>query len=241
MRKARYFVGTLTAGALALSAASPGVAAATKTVAIWEMNERPGATTMVDTGDNGIDGTIGSAVITREEVDGATGYGWTNTRPNSPPAQPERLVVVEDRWLKPGNANYAVTVRFRTTRPFGNVIQKGQSQNRRGFFKWQIPNGKLTCVFRGYDNDTGDRLSRAVNSGSTLLNDGAWHVVTCKRTQNQVRMTVDGSLVRRTLGPTGRIYNKEPLTIGGKSNCDQVTTTCDYFVGSIDYVRIARG
>ncbi len=241
MRKAGYFVGTLTAGALALSAASPGVAAATKTVAIWEMNERANAATMVDTGDNGIDGTIGSAVITGKKVDdGGSGYQWSHTAPNQHPAKPERLVVLDDRWLKPGNADYAVTVRFRTTRPFGNIIQKGQSQNRRGFFKWQIPHGKLTCVFRGYDA-SGNRLSRAVNSGPTPLNDGKWHVVTCKRTEKQVRMTVDGSLVRRALGPTGRISNKVPLTIGGKSNCDQVTTTCDYFVGSIDYVRIARG
>ena len=53
-------------------------------------------------------------------------------------------------------------------------------------------------------------------------------------------MTIDGVRTRRGLGPTGSITSNLPLTIGGKSNCDQVTITCDYFAGDIDYVKIEK-
>ncbi|MBI5089945.1 MAG: PKD domain-containing protein, partial [Actinobacteria bacterium] len=35
--------------------------------------------------------------------------------------------------------------------------------------------------------------------------------------------------------------NNWDLTIGGKPECDQVTVTCDYFTGDIDWVRIEKG
>jgi hypothetical protein len=38
--------------------------------------------------------------------------------------------------------------------------------------------------------------------------------------------------------PTGTIANTRPLTIAGKLNCDQVNTTCDYFAGDLDYLKI---
>jgi len=37
---------------------------------------------------------------------------------------------------------------------------------------------------------------------------------------------------------TGNISNTWALTIAGKGTCDQVTVTCDYWVGQIDYVQI---
>jgi PKD repeat protein len=54
-------------------------------------------------------------------------------------------------------------------------------------------------------------------------------------------MYVDGVRRSRSTGPTGTIANTWDLTIGGKGTCDQVKTTCDYFVGDIDYVRIEKG
>ena len=54
-------------------------------------------------------------------------------------------------------------------------------------------------------------------------------------------MYVDGVRRSRTSGPTGTINNTWDLTIGGKGTCDQIKTTCDYFVGDIDYVRIEKG
>ena len=41
-------------------------------------------------------------------------------------------------------------------------------------------------------------------------------------------------------GSTGKISNTRPISIAGKLNCDQVTTTCDYFTGDIDYVKITN-
>ena len=42
-------------------------------------------------------------------------------------------------------------------------------------------------------------------------------------------------------GSTGTIDNAIPMTVGGKINCDQITVTCDYFSGDIDYLRIYKG
>ena len=215
-------------------------AAATSTLALWQMNQAPGASRMNDSTANNLDGTIGSAVVTGVVVSGTNkAYHWTNVKPNEPPAKPERLVTVADSALNPGTADYAVTLRFRTTHSFGNIIQKGQSGSKGGYFKFQNVRGKITCLFRGIAPD-GTRLSKAVNSGDIPLNDGAWHTLRCERTSDRVVMTIDGLRTRRGIWPTGNITSSLPLSIGGKSNCDQVTITCDYFAGDIDYVRIEK-
>jgi hypothetical protein len=237
----RLTVGTLVlmtmAGVLAVGTATPAKAAATEVLADWQMNEPAGATVMTDGSGNGIVGAIGSAVQTGAVFDGATAYRWPFVGPNLPPPKPERLVQVADGRLNPGTRDFAITMRFRTTRPFGNMIQKGQSGSTTGMFKWQIPNGVISCQFRGLDTN-GTMLSRSVNSGSTPLNDGAWHTVRCERTATRVTMTIDGTTTRTAIGPTGNITNNVPLTIAGKLNCNQVTITCDYFTGDIDFVRI---
>jgi hypothetical protein len=224
------------AAVLLVWAALPALAA---TIADWEMNEGSTASTMVDSSGNGINGSIGDDVVTNYKVNGATAYHWTYVRPNAPPANPERLVTVSSSQLNPGTSTYSVTVRFRTTVNFGNIIQKGQSHTAGGYFKWQIPSGKLSCLFRGIVN--GNVVSKSVNSGTKLLNDGAWHTVTCTRTSTGVTMVIDGNTTRRATGTTGSISNSKPLTIGGKLECDQQTVTCDYFVGDIDYVKITKG
>ncbi len=224
---------------LVCASSLPAQAAAGTTLAYWPMNEPAGSSIMTDDGGNQIDGTIGAAVATGTAVDGATGYRWSFTRPNEAPAKPERLVLVDDARLNPGTSDYAVTVTFRTTRSFGNIIQKGQSRGKGGFFKWQIPKGKLVCVFRGVVD--GVLTGKAVNSGTMLLNDGAWHTVRCERTADRLTMTIDGVKTRRAAGQTGDINAALPLAVGGKSKCDQVKVTCDYFVGDIDEIRIEKG
>lgn len=218
----------------------PAGAAATVTLADWRMDEPAGATVMLDGSGNGLDGTIGGAVTTGYVDGDTTGYHWTYTQPNAPPPKPERLIQVPSDLLNPGSGDYAITIRFRTSKSFGNIIQKGQSGSTTGYFKWQIPSGKLSCLFRGLAPD-GSTLTKSVSSGTTLLNDGLWHTVRCERTVDRVTMTIDGTITRKALGPTGTITNTVPLTIGGKLNCDQVTVTCDYFVGDIDFVTIEIG
>ncbi len=228
----------LVVGLLGLPAV-PAAADATITVASWGMNEARGATVMTDSSANRIHGKVGSAVTTGQTYDKAVGYVWP-TRSANEPARPERLVLADDARLNPGSGDYAVTARFRTTSSTGNMLQKGQAASEGGYFKWEISKGRAKCLFRGRAKD-GTVLSRTVHSGDIPLNDGKWHTVRCERLKDRVTMTIDGVRTRQMLGPTGTISNKRPLSIGGKSQCDQVKVGCDYFTGSIDYVKIARG
>ena len=235
-RRRLLLLGTAASATLALSLTEPASAVSTNLV-LWQMNERAGARVMVDSSVNRINGTIGTAVRTGVVSGRVIGYRWATT-PNTPPAQPRRLITVkDDARLDPGIGNYAVTVRFRTTQSLGNLIQKGQATVAGGYYKMSNANGRITCLFRG-SNFT---LSKAVNSGLRPLNDGAWHTVRCERTINRVVMTIDGVRKRQGNGPTGNIANAYPVSIGGKSKCNQVKVTCDYFAGDIDYVRIDKG
>ena len=221
------------AGALALVA--PASAAIDRPVAVWEMNEAAGSTTMVDSSGNGLNGVIGASVQEGTALQGGgTGYRFPYKRPNTPPADPGHLVTVpHDNRLNPGSGDFAVEFRMRTTHSFGNVIQKGQAGARGGYWKFQQPSGKISCLFRGSAG------SSTASAGSTVrVNDGNWHTVRCERTASMVTMIIDGVVTGRNRNPTGTIANTRPVTIAGKANCDQVEITCDYFSGDIDYVRI---
>ena len=116
--------------------------------------------------------------------------------------------------------------------PYGNFMQKGQSTSNGGQIKVQGPGGIVQCLFKGADG------TRVGTGSPTALDDGLWHTVQCVHTETQVKEFVDGVRVAVKNGATGPINNKQPFTIGGKHNCDQVTITCDYFSGDIDYVRV---
>ena len=225
-------------GLVSAVACEPAEAAATVRIADWQMNEPTGARTMLDSSGNGINGSIGTAVQTGVTYAGATGYRWSSTNPNGYPAKPERLVTVPNDRLNPGSRDYAVTVRFRTTHSYGNMIQKGQATTPGGYFKWEIPRGMLMCLYRSRDS-RGNLLGQKAVTTPFPLNDGAWHTVRCEKTFDRVTMTIDGTTVvrssRSTIGP---IANTMPLSIGGKVACDQIEVTCDYFAGDIDWVRI---
>ncbi len=220
------------AGATLLVTASPVGAAANTTVASWQMNEAAGATVMTDSSGHGITGTIGSAVATGVQTSGTIDYQWTSVNPTAPPAKPQRLVQVNNSALNPGTRDYAVTIRYRTTHSYGNMIQKGQNATPGGYFKFEQPNGFITCLFKGATGQQRSIVSKIA------LNDGAFHTVRCERTTNQLTMTIDNSTKYTLVGPTGNISNTVPLTIGGKLNCDQVKVTCDYFAGTIDWITI---
>lgn len=226
---------------LALAATvAPTQAAATTVLADWPMNEPAGDSVLHDVTGHGVTGKIGSAV-SRVTIGDAKAFSWSKVNPNEAPAKPERLVTVDDDRLNPGSEDYTVEMKFRTTHSYGNMIQKGQSGSKGGYFKFQNVRGKITCMFRGVAAD-GTMVSKAVNTGTTPLNDGAWHTLRCERSADKVELWIDNATKpRRGRGPTGTISNKVPLTIAGKTNCDQVTVTCDYFSGEIDYVRIFKG
>jgi hypothetical protein len=214
--------------------AAPASAA---TLANWQMNEGSGATVMVDSSGH-VNGTIGSAVQTNFKFGGATGYHWAFTSPTAPPAKPERIVQANSSTLNPNSGNYTVQLRYRTTKHFGNIVQKGQAGSSGGYFKIENPNGNLTCVFRG-TSSSGSFLRRQVVSPA-VLSDGAWHVARCARTATALTLTIDGSVVATAHGSSGNITNNRPISIAGKLNCDQIHTTCDYFTGDIDYITISN-
>jgi PKD repeat protein len=256
------------AGALALIAIpivgspTPVSAVATYTSSLYEMNEPAGSSVLVDSSGNGLNGSSGPNVLKGVVYDGATAHRYqrlvidpatgqprinpaTNKpwvrAPADPPVEPERLDTVPSTTMQNADSqDFAVTVRYRTDRPFGNLIQKGQNQTPGGYFKIELPNGRPTCLFKGVLN--GQVAQRAVMAPVGYeLNDNAWHIVTCERLASRVAMYIDGVEVRRLAGSTGNIANTKNLSIAGKSECDQDEVTCDYFVGDIDWVRIEKG
>ena len=233
MRK--RFGSSLTAAvAVGIAFAAPASAA---TLANWQMNEGSGASVMVDSSGH-VNGTIGSAVVTGFRFGGATAYHWAFTSPTAPPAKPERIVQASSSTLNPNSGNYTVELRYRTTKHFGNIVQKGQAGSSGGYFKIENPNGNLTCVFRG-TSSSGKFLRKQVVSPA-VLSDGAWHVARCARTATALTLTIDGSVVATAHGSSGNITNNRPISIAGKLNCDQIHTTCDYFTGDIDYITISN-
>ena len=218
---------------MTLAVAAPASAA---TLADWEMNEPSGATTMIDSSGH-VNGTIGSAVKTGVSVMGATVYRWPFASPTAPPPKPERIVQANSSSLNPGSGTYTVSLRYRTTQHFGNIVQKGQAGSAGGYFKVENPHGQINCVFRGV---VSGKLVRKAVTSPAVLSDGAFHVATCTRTANALTLTIDGSVVDTAHGSTGNISNTRPVTIGGKLNCDQVKTTCDYYTGDIDWVKLSN-
>ena len=218
---------------LTLAVAAPASAA---TLADWEMNEPSGATTMIDSSGH-VNGTIGSAVQTGVSVMGATVYRWPFASPTAPPPKPERIVQANSNSLNPGSGTYTVSLRYRTTQHFGNIVQKGQAGSAGGYFKVENPHGQINCVFRGVVNGT---LVRKAVTSPAVLSDGNFHVATCTRTANALTLSIDGSVVDTAHGSTGNISNTRPVTIGGKLNCDQIKTTCDYYTGDIDWVKLSN-
>lgn len=235
----RRFLTLLGAGAFAAAGALPAGATATNTVALWQMSEPAGATVLQDASGHGVTGSIGSAVVTGKTEAGVGYFHWVYAAPNKPPAKPERLVEITDNRLDPGTGDYAITVRYRTKNAFGNIVQKGQATTPGGQVKVELPKGQITCLYRGAN---GRRAIKSVHA----YNDNAWHTFRCERTASAVTLKVydaSGNLqeTRTIKGATGNLANSYPMTIGGKSNCDQVKVTCDYFTGDIDSVQVENG
>ena len=226
--------GLVTAVLLLVSASFGTASAFGAVVADWEMNEGAGATTMHDSSGSGLNGTIGSAVVTGVTSDGAKGYRWlSENRWNS--AHPERLIKVTSSKLNPGTANFTVVMRFKTG-SFGdqNIIQKGQSQTGGGMWKIPLFDGKVGCNFLGV-------VHRSAVWSRGVVADNKWHTVRCDRRTTGVTITVDGGTPKTNRTWTGSISNTWPLSIGGKPKCDGGKTVgCDYYVGYIDKIVVMR-
>ncbi|MEU4437199.1 MULTISPECIES: PKD domain-containing protein [Micromonospora] len=234
---ARLGVATVVAAAGVTVSAAPAQATATRTVAFYSMDEPASSSTVLtDYSGNGRHGTIGGEVVTGALYAGATGHRFATHLPTDKEYVPGHVDLVPHTTdFNPDAGDFSVTIRYRTTYSFGNILQKGQGNTAGGYWKFEAPNGKPKCLFRGADG--------ASRTGYTdvPISDGQWHTITCNRTSAYVEMYVDGVRTSRLNGPTGTIANTWPLSVGGKSQCDGTKVTCDYFAGDIDYVKILKG
>ncbi|SCG71553.1 PKD domain-containing protein [Micromonospora humi] len=233
---ARWGVAAVVAAAGVTVGAAPAQATATRTVAFWSMDEPASSTVLRDSSGSGRHGTVGGEVVTGALYAGATGHRFATHLPTEEQAVPGHVdLVPHSTDFNPDAGDFSVTIRYRTTYSFGNILQKGQGDAAGGYWKFEAPSGKPRCLFRG-----GDGASRTGYT-DVAISDGQWHTVTCNRTSAYVEMYVDGVRTSRLNGPTGTIANSWQISVGGKSQCDGKKVTCDYFAGDIDYVKILKG
>lgn len=218
-----------------LAAATPAQAVATRTVALYSMDEQPGATVLRDSSGYGRNGTIGADVTLGVVYQGATAQRFATHLPSQGAFPGHVDWVPHTSDFNPETGDFSIEIRLRTTYKFGNIVQKGQGNNPGGYWKLENPGGLPRCLFRGAEGSS--RTGYAV----TAIDDGQWHTIRCNRTASYVEMYIDGVRQSRLNGTTGTISNTTALSIGGKGNCDGVEVTCDYFVGDIDYLRIEKG
>lgn len=233
MRKIMFGGTAVVAVTAALTAATPA-GAASQTLAAWEMNEAKGATVLVDSSGHGYNGHIGAAV-----TPGGGVHYFDLRKHNGVPPAPEHLDTVPDKaGLSPGTRNYAVTLRLKWAAPTVdvNLIQKGQGAARG--WKVESSGGWVRCQFLG---TSGNATIKSIDFPSKYSRPGAnkkWHVVTCARTAKTLSLTIDGHLIGTKTRATGNIVNNWPVSIAGKTKCDNVKVTCDYWSGWIDYIHI---
>jgi hypothetical protein len=237
---------TVVAAALATPAQAATAAAAataledcTAATHCYQMDEAAKAadaqSVMTDSGATPVDGTVGAFVNPGKIDGGTTYYQFPQVSPNTTPADRNHLVTIPDSpSVRPGDLDYTITIRYRTTHNFGNLIQKGQSATKGGQFKIQLPKGRPSCYFKG-------SVGRVGIGWTTSIADGQWHTLVCSRTSDRVTLSVDGAAPRVKRGVSGALDNTSPVSIGGKYTCDQVKITCDYFWGDVDYVSLQQG
>jgi hypothetical protein len=217
--------------------ALPGLPAGQVAVASWTMDEPGGSTTMVDGSGRGHHGAISPDAAAAGLVLHGSHYTWSSRCRDCPPVALPRLVQVPDSVdldIPDPAVRWAVELRFSTTESHGNILQKGHVDTHGGEIKVENAS-ELRCVFRGANGTS------VVATGDRRLDDGAWHTVACVHTASSVSQWVDGVLVAQTSGRTGPIDNAEPLVIGGKWRCDQVSVGCDYYSGAVDWARVVHG
>lgn len=222
-------IAVLTALVTAIVTTQPAAADHSDAVGLWEMDERRGATVLVDSSGHGHHGRISPGVTTEVRLpDGVVHRfpgGFSPGGAHAVPSAPR---------LEPGTGDYGVSLRFRTTRSSSNVVQKGQSAASGGMWKLEVERGRLRCLFRGIAGSAG-------LESPGRIDDGAWHVARCQRHRGEVVLAVDGVVVGRRPDRSGTVHNGWEVAIGGKTRCHQVTVGCDPFLGDIDWVRIDRG
>jgi hypothetical protein len=202
--------------------ALPSPAQAATAVGLWHMDEGAG-TTMIDASGNGNNGTLTNVAFTSPGFDGGGGAYVFN-------GSSSKVVVPNSASLNPGTLDVTLTahVRFTVLPPnedYDLIRKKGQGQMYRMEI-WET--GRAYCSFKG---STG---SKSVRTGPNLA-DGNWHTIVCRKTPNQVSLTVDGTTWSKAVA-VGSISNTKPLLIGHKAE-----SPFDLYNGTLDEVTIQFG
>lgn len=156
--------------------------------------------------------------------------------------QDARVIVPSSPSLNPGTADFSWGVTLSTTlvpQPLGetyDVLRKGLSSAKSGFYKIEIKNAKgkalARCVSKSIRSD-GSKVTAAIQ-GTTNLADGQQHVVSCAKTSAGITLYVD-SLTPRTktiAGGLGSVSNDAALGLGAKAE-STANTGFDWFEGKI--------
>ena len=210
--------------AAALGVLIPGTAQAATTVALWHMDDL--GSVMTDSSGNGLTGTLKNVVTGQPGVQGSA-FKFQGT--------PSVVAVPHSVKLNPGAGVFTATVSVRFPAPptaaVGDfdLVRKGLAGAAGGHWKMEIvQSGKAYCYFKG----SAGRL--VLTAGPNLANN-AWHTITCQRTGNQVRLTVDGTTYTKN-GPTGTIANDKVTYVGAKGS-----TGGDQYTGLMDEVSLSVG
>lgn len=225
--------GALTvASAAALAGAASAATSSPATVALWHLDEQPGATIAMDSSGRGHDGAISPDVALG--VPGQFGSAYEFPGPNA------KITVPTADDLNPYRSPLTVSAYLQVpsnlTGGDYNVLQKGQANAVGGAYKLEIVGAAGANKF-GYPDCAFNSPGAAKNRvyGPKRINDGTWHQVECHLTDTQVYVTVDGKSGPSATRVVGSIANSVPVTIGGKPN------DTHFYQGRADEVSITIG
>jgi hypothetical protein len=222
-RYEKLILGAVAVATPLLMLATPAQAATQ--AALWHMEDRSSMTDASGSNNTGTTSGITS-------VPGSSGNGYHFVQGSS-------VIVKDSPSLKPGTADFSVTVHVRFSTPPSStvgdydLIRKGVSSTTGGEWKIEIfPGNNLTspayCLFK----DTNKNVANI--RGTKNLADGNWHTITCAKTSTSIKLTVDGATQSKAAS-LGSISNSDPLGIGQKPGGG------DQYVGDMDEVSITSG
>ena len=221
-----------------LLALAPAVAHAA-VVAEWRMNEKAGATTMVDsaTGVGGANnGTVTSVKTGVAPLVSGAAYQFGGTT--------SHVRVPDNAAFDPGSKAITLAATVKISGSTMNddsydVVRKGLTTTAGGYWKMEIKRsdanaavGNLRCVFKVVKS-SGSLATVTFDAPVDVVN-GAKHSLKCVKSGSTVKAIVDGQTFTGT-APTGSISNADSVFVGSKMPGD------DVLQGVVDQVTVSIG
>jgi concanavalin A-like lectin/glucanase superfamily protein len=231
VRRSLLVAGVAFALPLTIAAQAQAQPVAQGVVALWHMDETSGTIMNDSVGTN--DGTLKNVTL------GQTGFLGKAYKFNGSTSQ---IIVPTADALNPGSSDFTAKahVKFSVVPPPSvgdyDIIRKGFNSTPGGDWKMEIlpvsGKGVASCHFKG-----SSASSTLTDSSGPSLADNQWHTISCKKTSTQLRLTIDGRLLTKTV-TIGTISNTEGLNIGFKD--DPSNPPQDWYKGTMDEVSISK-